>query len=88
MVDLQTSLALLNRSDGTFVDPPDGHEHERQPFRHPGVDLLPRLSEQSRREWADNGRMATLASNLGLLDVLRWKPRQVGQIPHVSQYIN
>ena len=88
MVDLQTSLALLNRADGTFVDPPDEHEHERQPFRHPGIDLLPRLTEQSKLEMTDNARIASLASSLGMLEVLRWKPRQVGYKSRLIQALD
>jgi large subunit ribosomal protein L15 len=75
IVDLQTSLALLNRTDGTFVDPPD--EFEREPFRHPGVDLLPRLSDQTKGDFVSLPRIASMAHNLGLTQVVRWKPRKV-----------
>ena len=77
IVNLQTSLALLYRKDGTFVDPPDPHADEREPFRHPVIDLLPRLTEQSRLEVANSRRMANLGRRMGMLDVVRWKPRKV-----------
>ena len=72
---MQASIALLNRSDGTFVDPPD--PHEREPFRYPGVDLLPRLTPEGREDMTDKARLAKFAFNVGLLPVLRWKPRNV-----------
>ena len=75
IVNFQSSLHLLNRSDGTFYDPPD--EYDREPFRHPGVDLLPRLTEENRLRITSKLRIATFAQNCGLADVLRWKPRKV-----------
>ena len=74
-MNFQSSLHLLNRSDGSFYDPPD--EFEREPFRHPGVDLLPRLTEENRQMITSKLRIATFAQNIGLPSVLRWKPRKV-----------
>ena len=76
-MNLQTSLGLLHRTDGTMADPPD--RHGREPFRHPVIDLLPRLTERGRLEIANTRRMANLASQNGMLGVLRWKPRKVCQ---------
>lgn len=72
---MQTSLALLNRADGALDTPPD--EFQREPFRHPGIDLLPRLSDDARLEVLATPRVAGMAESLGLLEVVRWKPRKV-----------
>ncbi|CAF9903261.1 MAG: hypothetical protein GOMPHAMPRED_000159 [Gomphillus americanus] len=71
--NLQASLALLNRTDGTFTYPPD--EHERTPFQHPGIDLLPRLTIASRNFVVNQNRVADFAFRQGMLKVMRWKPR-------------
>jgi large subunit ribosomal protein L15 len=77
IVDLHTSLAILNRNDGTFSHPPDSYQ--RTPFQHPGVDLLPRLTEKIKLSMTDRKRMADFAVQIGLLTVLRWKPRIVSK---------
>ena len=74
IVNLQTSLGLLHRKDGTFVDPPDPHAGARSPFQHPVINLLPRLTEKARNEISNARRMALLGGRMGLLPVLRWKP--------------
>ena len=74
-MNLQTSLGLLHRTDGTFADPPD--KHDREPFRHAVIDLLPRLTEQGRLEVASTRRMAHLGNRAGMLEILRWKPQKV-----------
>lgn len=80
---MQASVALLNRSDGTFVDPPD--TYEREPFRHPGVDLLPRLTQDARDSMLNTSRLAKFAFNEGLLPVLRWKPRNVSKLDPITE---
>lgn len=79
IMNLQTSLYLLNRTDGVFLDPPD--DYKREPFRHPGVDLLSRLNEESKHSLTHRPRIATFAQNSGLLSVLRWRPRHVSMAP-------
>ena len=75
IMNLQISLALLNRVEGAVVVEPD--KYDREPFSDPSVDLLPRLSEESRRDMTSSIRLATFAENMGMLNVLRWKPRKV-----------
>ena len=77
IVDLQTSLGLLHRKDGTFVGPPD--QYEREPFRHPVVDLLPRLTERARSQVANTSRIAYLGRRSDIHKVLRWKPKMVSR---------
>ena len=57
-------------------EPPDEYEREG-PFKHPGVDLLPRLTEEGLMSLTARARLATFAQYQGLLGVLRWKPRNV-----------
>jgi len=83
IVDLQTSLALLNRTDGTFPPPPD--THQREPFRHPGIDLLPRLNHDAKEQFVNKSKMAHLADSLGLLSVVRWKPRKAHDLVSSGQ---
>ena len=81
IVNLQTSLALLNQESGVVI-PPD--LHNREPFRHPAADLLPALTEQSRLNSTNRNRMARLADTFGLMSVLRWRPRKVGFLSSVD----
>ena len=84
LVNLQTCLLLLNRSDGgPRYDPPD--EYDREPFRHPGIDLLPRLTEEEKGSLTHKARIATFAQRRGLLGVLRWTPRDVSILAFVME---
>lgn len=76
--NLQTSLALLNRTDGTFSYPLD--QYDRTPFQHPGIDLLPRLTNSSQKFVTNQRRIADFATRRGMLRVMRWKPRNVSAL--------
>ena len=81
LVNLQTDLHILNRYDGYSVSQLD--EYEREPFHHPGVDLLPRLTVETRANLTHRARLATFASKQGVPGVLRWKPRIVS-LPYLQ----
>jgi len=79
IVDLQTSLAILAQPSPSIRTPhPD--PHGREPFAHPAMDILHKLTQAARSEHVDKRRLAALAQSFGLQDVVRWKPKDVGAI--------
>lgn len=79
IVELQTSLALVHGTSAAAVlenFTPD--QYGREPFRHPALDRLQGLTEQSKSMIVDKRRIAQLAGKYGLDGVLRWKPKRVG----------
>ena len=80
IVDLQTSLAILNSHSSTGEPPLPPDEFERDPFSHPALETLPRLTEDVRKDAMARKRLAGIAERYGLLTVLRWKPKKVGTL--------
>jgi len=76
IVDLQSSLAILNShpATGAPVLPPD--HFERESFQHPALEPLPRLTEDIRKDLSSRKRISDIAQRYGLLSVLRWTPRK------------
>ena len=77
IVDLQSSLAILSShaATGSPALPPDNFE--REPFQHPALESIPRLTEEVRKDVTSRKRMSDIAQRYGLSSVLRWKPRKV-----------
>ncbi|MCJ1246780.1 hypothetical protein MMC30_003989 [Trapelia coarctata] len=80
IVDLQTSLAVLNTQPNPelFAPPPD--PFGREPFQHPALETLPQLTEEVRKDSKGKRRMAEIAERYGLMSVLRWKPRMASDL--------
>ncbi|MCJ1316018.1 hypothetical protein MMC15_001338 [Xylographa vitiligo] len=81
IVDLQSSLAILSShaATGSPALPPDNFE--REPFQHPALESIPRLTEEVRKDVTSRKRMSDIAQRYGLSSVLRWKPRKASDLP-------
>ncbi|KAM0795723.1 ribonuclease-III-like-domain-containing protein [Usnea florida] len=74
--ELQISLALFHGSSATpFAEMQD--EYGREPFRHPALDGLAGLSEESKYQMLNVKRTAQLAEKYQLDSVVRWKPKKI-----------
>lgn len=83
IVDLQTSLALLAQPDTPGIPPraKDG----REPFRHPAMDILAKLSPDIKADHTRQLRIARVAYDFGLPAVVRWKPRIAAELVKSGQ---
>ena len=86
IIDLQTSLALLHGSSESIPETQD--QYGREPFRHPALDCLGRLSSESKAKVLKIQRIAQLAEKYGLDMVVRWKPRRVCSAASVQYGLN
>ncbi|TKA61474.1 hypothetical protein B0A49_08595 [Cryomyces minteri] len=82
IVDLQTSLALLNspKSRQQAEAHSAGDPHGRTPFRHAALEGLEGLTPFAKAQATDKRRMAQLAEQYGLGRVMRWKPRKADNL--------
>lgn len=79
-MELQTSLALLDRGNGgerqrERLKTKDAYG--RYPFLDPALEGIGNVSIYQKEQVLDERRLAQLAERIGLLEVVRWKPRQV-----------
>jgi hypothetical protein len=75
-VDLQASLALLNR--GAQEKPQDlVDQFGRERFQHPALDGIVDVNDTTKADLLEKKKVAQLADKYGLLGVLRWRPRFV-----------
>ncbi|KAK4565762.1 hypothetical protein LTR86_003611 [Recurvomyces mirabilis] len=72
LVDLQTSLALLNAPPGVSAYPLS----DRNIFSHPALENVDNISKSSRSQILSVSRMAKLAQSYGIDRVVRWKPKK------------
>ena len=77
IVDLQSSLAILSSHAATGSPAPPPDSFEREPFQHPALESIPRLTEAVRKDVTSRKRISDIAQRYGLLSVLRWKPKKV-----------
>lgn len=82
IVDLQTSLALLNGPTGSGSASTAVEEdiYGRIPFQHPSLANLESVTSRSKEQLLDKRRLAQLAERYGLNKVIRWKPRQISRL--------
>ena len=52
-------------------------EFDRQPFQHPQLQSLDNLNMEGPKDIAGKEQLYKLAADVGLIDVVRWKPRLV-----------
>lgn len=50
---------------------------EREPFMHPNLQSVDNLSVAGPKDIAGKDNLSGLAAEVGLIDVVRWKPRKV-----------
>lgn len=68
------SIVAKDPIPGSIV--PD--EFERTPFEHPQLQSLDNLTMEGPRDVVGKDKLYHLAAHVGLIDVVRWKPRLVG----------
>lgn len=78
MVYLQMSLALLNgpASAGRVQARTRKDAYGRTPFQDEALQGIDNVSHYTRDQYLDEKRLARMATQYGLADVIRWKPRQ------------
>ncbi|KAF2841520.1 hypothetical protein M501DRAFT_917241, partial [Patellaria atrata CBS 101060] len=76
IIDLQASLYLLN----TQVQPTIADPHGREPFQHPALTGLSKLTDETKNAVVGHTKLCSIASMYGLLPVTRWKPRIVDDL--------
>ena len=77
ILELQTSLALLNSSAPLPPHLTSIDHYGRQPFRHPALDVSQHLNHEVKDKIFTYNKLADLGFKYGLLAVVRWKPRKV-----------
>lgn len=61
----------------SIVPEPKVDEHGRVPFEHPALANVDRLVAKQPQDILDKDRVTRLATEVGLTDVVRWKPAKV-----------
>lgn len=81
ILNLQTTLALLHSPVATqtqsLPDPQDGN----QPFTHPALEGLANLGDVQVGDVLTKKRLARLATQMGIPEIMRWKPKNVRSMP-------
>ena len=68
-------------STATATEDPIPDPFGREPFHHPALSKVDKLSVQDPREITAPARLAKVAIDAGLKEVVRWKPRMVLELP-------
>lgn len=76
IVELQTSLALVQSSSESLI-PPVNDPHGRTPFHHPSLQGVEALTQKAKDMVTDKKQLSGLATSYGLQGVIRWKPKKV-----------
>lgn len=74
-INLETAKDIVSRPTNPGAKQVD--EYDRQPFEHEQLAGVDNLSVYDPREVAGKERLYSLAQNVGLMSVMRWKPRLV-----------
>ncbi|CAF3641070.1 unnamed protein product [Fusarium graminearum] len=78
-------MTLIMETTKTIVakDPmsqPKKDKYNREPFTHPSLMSVDNLSTQGAKDIAGKSNLSALAADVGLIDVVRWKPRKVQKL--------
>ena len=71
IVDLQTSIALLNAPITPGLNPP-----AQEVFRHPALEGVENITAFAKANVLEKSRLARLASSYGVDKAVRWKPKK------------
>lgn len=77
IIELQTSLTLLNSPIEAQSTHQKQDRYNREPFRHPALDGLKNLDDTPISTVLTIEKLATFAKRVGISDVTQWKPRYV-----------
>lgn len=75
ILELQTSLVLLNTPPIKSKIPPPNLAPRREPFQHPALEGLKNIQENPNPNVLTPARLAELATSVGISEVTQWKPR-------------
>lgn len=75
-------MTLIMETTKTIVakdpmSPPKRDHYKREPFLHPNLQSVDNLATKGAKDIAGKTNLSTLAADVGLIDVVRWKPRKV-----------
>ncbi|KAM0421543.1 hypothetical protein ACHAPT_010717 [Fusarium lateritium] len=76
IMETTKSIVAKDPIPGSIV--PD--EFERTPFEHPQLQSLDNLTMEGPRDVAGKDKLYSLGAQVGLIDVVRWKPRLVRKL--------
>ncbi|TVY84052.1 hypothetical protein LSUE1_G002693 [Lachnellula suecica] len=79
ILTLQTNLALVNSSVATQTQSKNPSDN-RVPFNHPALEGLANLSDTPVGSVLTKERLAGLATQMGMRDIMRWQPRMVASL--------
>ena len=65
-------MPALAAQDSSIQDP-----FGREPFQHPALANVDKLNSRQPQDMVQKDKMAKLAMEVGLAEVIRWKPRMV-----------
>lgn len=77
IINLQTTIALLNSKVATSTQSQPDKTDGRVPFTHPALEGLTNLTDAPISEVLTKYRLGAIATKAGMRDILRWQPRQV-----------
>ncbi|KAF4628837.1 hypothetical protein G7Y89_g9314 [Cudoniella acicularis] len=80
ILNLQTNLALVQSHSGTQTQSALVASDGRQPFTHPALEGLANLSKTPIGEVLTKTRLANLATQLGMREIIRWRPRNIDKL--------
>jgi large subunit ribosomal protein L15 len=72
---METTKTIVAQSPMGTPNFDDGFD--RQPFVHPNLQSVDNLSIKGPKDVVGKERLSGLAAEVGLIDVVRWKPKQV-----------
>jgi large subunit ribosomal protein L15 len=76
-LNLQTTLAVLHSPVATQTQSLPDSEAKHQPFTHPALEGLANLSDVQITDILTKKRLARLATQMGMPEIMRWKPKNV-----------
>lgn len=75
IINLQTTMALLHSTTAAQTQSLPDTVDDRVPFTHPALDGLANLMDVPMTEILTKRRLARFAAQMGMQDIIRWKPR-------------
>ena len=85
IISLQATIALLHSPIATKTQTGPDPNDKRVPFKHPALDGLGNLIDTPVSSHLTKERLGLIATQAGMREVLRWKPKMVSSIsPHLQ----
>lgn len=76
IIALETTRTVMVTKN-PFEEPATPDRYGREPFQHRSLANVDKLGERHPRDVASKEKLTKLAMDIGLTDVVRWKPRMV-----------